>query len=89
MLVSRNSQENRRFWLKHVTAWHEQGWSRREYARKNGLTITAFDYWCRKLGYKGRITKNSAQPSNCHSISSHLPSDARMRCGNLGGYTIK
>ena len=44
-----------RLWAKHLSRQRNGPLSRRAYCAKHGLSVSSFDYWCRKLRAPGAV----------------------------------
>ncbi len=44
-----DSDGKRRFWEEHLAGWQASGRSQRDYCREQGLTLSGFGYWRRRL----------------------------------------
>lgn len=54
--------KNQSYWQKHIKSWKASGLSQRGYCRKNGITVSAFYYWHRKLQEQEKVEKPQFYP---------------------------
>jgi hypothetical protein len=76
-MTKREGEVRREYFGEHVRRWQESGLTQREYCRVEGLGVSAFGYWKRKLcgtsaGQEAtelvEVTCTGAQESACGAV---------------------
>lgn len=61
-----------RYWREHMEGWQASGLSQRGYCQREGLALSSFDHWRRRLKQLG-ATSASTQPARPHAALTLVP----------------
>lgn len=53
---TKNNTAKQKHWGNHISCWRKSGLTQRQYCLRQGIAISTFSYWIRKLGKGAEIT---------------------------------
>ena len=67
------------FWRQHIEGYEHSSLSQNQYCSKNGLALSTFSYWRRKIGTKTKATPPRFYPLTVQQLP--LPTDQKSSSG--------
>jgi hypothetical protein len=83
------SEGKRRFWEEHLSGWQASGRSQREYCLEQGLTLSGFGYWRRRLRNPDPVPGFVPVQLDDRVSSSWEPGSAALRLVTAQGHRIE
>lgn len=66
-------------WAERIRSFQDSGLQRKDWCQQNGISLSTFGYWCRKLELAGNGTELCKG-----TVFARLPSEQELRPGSLG-----
>ena len=66
-------------WAERIRSYQDSGLRRKDWCQQNGIPLSTFSYWCRKL----ETAENGTEPCD-GTVFARLPSEQELCPGSLG-----